>query len=572
MSRHGQDPTQEPIPLAREHLLRHADATGATVPLQLSASPIAPPPIGGGVARTYGESSGSGSGSTTVIGGYELPLMNTLVEKLTCGSCSRLLRNPFQLGCGDRICESCLEKMLRESSSPRCPIDNEPFTKDQCFKDIFAKREILALSTRCPSTLKRRDGCGWVGKVADVEEHEASCLYCDIKCTNAPLCQVKVERNRLAEHLERECAFRSIVCSFCGRTILANDMNTHQLEECTATPLPCPNNCSAPKMLRKMFKEHLTKCPLHIVGCYYAFAGCAFRGPRKDLPEHHSANMPYHLQLCSLGFQNLQREVGALKEQCAATEQRMEKFGGKFETMVAEVSEQALSRKEAATPSSASSVEGAVEDVEKNMDILMQQQRVMDKAMTTYDIQLNDLNMRCDLLEVKTCNGILVWKIADFMQRRREALSSQTPSLYSPPFYTSPCGYKMCARLYPNGDGQGSSTHLSIFFVVMRGEYDALLPWPFQQRVTIKLLDQSAPAGAEAARMDVVETFKPDPASSSFHRPMKTMNVATGCPLFMPLAELISKEKRYIRDDTIFIKVIVHPPGSRAPDFPMKVQ
>lgn len=175
--------------------------------------------------------------------------------------------------------------------------------------------------------------------------------------------------------------------------------------------------------------------------------------------------------------------------------------------------------------------------------------------------------MRADLLEVKTCNGILVWKIADFAQRRREAVSSQTPSLYSPPFYTSPCGYKMCARLYPNGDGQGSTTHLSVFFVVMRGEFDALLPWPFQQRVTIKLLDQSAPASMENSRLDIVETFKPDPSSSSFHRPVKPMNVATGCPLFMSLSELKAKESRYIRDDTIFIKVIVQPVGSKAPDF-----
>jgi hypothetical protein len=33
-------------------------------------------------------------------------------------------------------------------------------------------------------------------------------------------------------------------------------------------------------------------------------------------------------------------------------------------------------------------------------------------------------------------------------------------------------------------------THLSLFFVVMRSEYDALLPWPFHQKVTLLLLDQ----------------------------------------------------------------------------------
>ena len=50
-------------------------------------------------------------------------------------------------------------------------------------------------------------------------------------------------------------------------------------------------------------------------------------------------------------------------------------------------------------------------------------------------------------------------------------------------FYTSKYGYKMCLRIYLNGDGTGRSSHLSLFFVVMRGLSDALLKWPFNQKV-----------------------------------------------------------------------------------------
>ena len=56
-------------------------------------------------------------------------------------------------------------------------------------------------------------------------------------------------------------------------------------------------------------------------------------------------------------------------------------------------------------------------------------------------------------------------------------------SLYSQPFYTDRYGCKMCGRVYLNGDGMGKGTHLSLFFVLMRGEYDALLEWPFRQKV-----------------------------------------------------------------------------------------
>ena len=165
--------------------------------------------------------------------------------------------------------------------------------------------------------------------------------------------------------------------------------------------------------------------------------------------------------------------------------------------------------------------------------------------------------MRHDLLDLKTTNGVLVWKICDFTRRQQDAISGKTPSLYSPPFYTSPAGYKVCARLYPNGDGIGKGTHLSLFFVVMKGEYDALLPWPFRQKVSLMLLDQRG-------CRNVVETFRPDPASTSFQRPQQDMNVASGCPLFLPLSTL--PYSTYLQDDTLFFKIVVHTHGLKAPD------
>lgn len=54
----------------------------------------------------------------------------------------------------------------------------------------------------------------------------------------------------------------------------------------------------------------------------------------------------------------------------------------------------------------------------------------------------------------------------------------------------------------------------------------------------------------------VIDAFRPDVASSSFQRPISDMNIASGCPLFCPLAKMESKNS-YVREDTIFIKAIV---------------
>lgn len=135
----------------------------------------------------------------------------------------------------------------------------------------------------------------------------------------------------------------------------------------------------------------------------------------------------------------------------------------------------------------------------------------------------------------------------------------------------------MCLRLYFNGDGTGRGTHLSLFFVVMRGKCDALLKWPFSQKVgaqnstvvrktramqlnfpspplcsfqvTLMLLDQNN-------REHIIDAFRPDVTSSSFQQPISEMNIASGCPLFCPLAKLAGKSP-YLKDDTIFIKAIV---------------
>ena len=79
----------------------------------------------------------------------------------------------------------------------------------------------------------------------------------------------------------------------------------------------------------------------------------------------------------------------------------------------------------------------------------------------------------------------------------------------------------------------------------MRGEYDALLSWPFQQRVTLSLLDQDM-------QRDVVQSFRPEPNSSSFQRPRNEMNVASGCPMFTLVSVL--ENSSYLKDDVMFMK------------------
>ena len=172
----------------------------------------------------------------------------------------------------------------------------------------------------------------------------------------------------------------------------------------------------------------------------------------------------------------------------------------------------------------------------------------IEQTLALRNVTLADLDEYDRRQEFSSYNGQLLWKIPEFARRRNEAVSGKQVSFYSPCFFTSRYGYKMCARIYLNGDGMGRGTHISVFFVVMRGQYDAILRWPFRQKVTFMLLDQDN-------FEHVIETFRPDPNSSSFQRPRSETNIASGCPMFCSLTEL--NNHAYVRDDTMFIKIIV---------------
>jgi len=91
-----------------------------------------------------------------------------------------------------------------------------------------------------------------------------------------------------------------------------------------------------------------------------------------------------------------------------------------------------------------------------------------DRTIGLHDVRLSEIDLRLQCTETANYEGVLIWKIAEYRQRKLQAVGGRILSLYSQPFYTSRYGYKMCARIYLNGDGVGRGTHLSLFFVVMQ--------------------------------------------------------------------------------------------------------
>ena len=148
------------------------------------------------------------------------------------------------------------------------------------------------------------------------------------------------------------------------------------------------------------------------------------------------------------------------------------------------------------------------------------------------------------------------WKITAFSEVMKRAKSGEEILISSVPFHDH--GYKFRLLLAPNGAKEGENTHLSIFFDIMKGEFDPVLPWPFRKNVTITLVDQQEDPNN---RENITDTFTEgdyEEYKECFMRQVEDELCAYGFIEFVSHNRL--KERRYIVDDTMFIQVEVAPP------------
>ena len=159
--------------------------------------------------------------------------------------------------------------------------------------------------------------------------------------------------------------------------------------------------------------------------------------------------------------------------------------------------------------------------------------------------------------EEKLETRVFIWKINNFSKSLRQARRGIKTCLNSAPFYTDRTesyGYKLKVVVYPNGQSSSKNTHVSVYFLLMKGEYDAILPWPFKKKVKFTLIDQQEdPAKRENVKRRIyyVGNF-----SEGLSRPtMDDGKTGQGFPKFISHEQLYSR--RYLVDDTLFLQVEV---------------
>uniref|UniRef100_A0A8C2B0T1 TNF receptor-associated factor n=1 Tax=Cyprinus carpio TaxID=7962 RepID=A0A8C2B0T1_CYPCA len=467
-------------------------------------------------------------------------LANKLEDKHLCNICLKILRRPFQAQCGHRFCSYCFNKAV--SSGPqKCSacikedIFEEPTSilKQGCaFPDNAAKREVEALEAVCIN-----EECSWTGTIKEYEaNHEGKCDFRILPC---PSCKELLRANELERHNERECPERTLNCKYCKEPFHFKNIKAHD-EICPKYPMIC-EGCAKKKIPREKYVDHIKLCTKFRTPCRFHVVGCDMMVEKEKIHDHEQACSYEHLNLLLHFIMGIKVNLESLG---AGAPVEKTKVADTFENIVCVLNRE---MERSATTMEAYNRQHRLD--QDKIEILNNKVRQLERTVGLRDLSIVEMEGKMREMSAATYDGVFVWKISDFSKKRQDAVAGRAPAMFSPAFYTSKYGYKMCLRIYLNGDGTGRGTHLSLFFVVMRGHSDALLKWPFNQKVTLMLLDQNN-------REHIIDAFRPDISSSSFQRPVSDMNIASGCPLFCPLSKLDSKNS-YIRDDTIFIKAIV---------------
>ena len=185
---------------------------------------------------------------------------------------------------------------------------------------------------------------------------------------------------------------------------------------------------------------------------------------------------------------------------------------------------------------------------------LMNKAEEIERQVAMVKVHLVDLEKQLRVALSASFNGSYLWSVTDVHKRRQEAIEyiprdGRPKSVYSPAFYTGRNGYKMVIQAFLNGEGSGYGSHLSVYLILLKGEHDPLLKWPFDYRVALILVDQMSGE-------HIIQNFKPPSSANPDLMPTNDRNICNGCPKFAPNSVL--DEERFVNSEGVmYIKCIV---------------
>ena len=362
---------------------------------------------------------------------------------------------------------------------------------------------------------------------------------CPVDCMNFTKTPDSFNNNQMRS-FKVKCPNSEKGCDWQG---YLGDAEDHTNKTCPFQLLKCTNGCEKEMERRRLSSHEMTEC-LHRD---YKCPLCPYRGTYSTVTTSHLMVCDSFCLPCVAGCkQNLTR--GEMKNHLAnaCTEELMEcphKMAG------------------CASIVKRKYLEGHASDKDHHFAMLMQsctsamQQLygIMQRGISP-SISSIPLAFRPWLQNTPTCYPRPPWviKMEDFQTRK-----AKDGEWCGEPVYSHFGGYRMCLKVYANGDRDGKGTHVSVYIYLMRGDNDDNLKWPFKGTIKISLLNQ-----LEDRQHRTLEPWSPD-----LDIPEKACGRVTKGELaeggrgyhqficHQDLGYRRSKRRQFLKEDTIFLRV-----------------
>ncbi|CAG9860142.1 unnamed protein product [Phyllotreta striolata] len=176
---------------------------------------------------------------------------------------------------------------------------------------------------------------------------------------------------------------------------------------------------------------------------------------------------------------------------------------------------------------------------------LEQKTREQDIIIANMSEQISSYNLSMTKLHQRYCNGSYLWYFNDFKNKLNAMRENPHLMYYSPGFYTSPNGYKLCVRLNLSPK---DNHYIAVLIHVMKTEHDDTLDWPFSGKLSVTLIHP-----AQSFR-NIKETMMTRPELDAFKRPVQDLNPkGFGYTEFASLEEILDQE--FVQKNQLVIKV-----------------
>ncbi|KAL5016199.1 hypothetical protein ScPMuIL_006852 [Solemya velum] len=376
----------------------------------------------------------------------------------------------------------------------------------------------------------------------------ASCLPEILRVApRCPVDQKSIDRNRqvnVDKRFQEEIDQLEVKCSNCMRGCLWRDQLKQlkgHLPDCQYHLISCPKKCGA-KFEKVFLKRHLLDdCGKKETKCDF----CEETILQDDEYEH--------LQVCC-------RFALPCPNECKIGEIPREEMGDHlvYECVEQEIPcpfyESGCEYKSERKCMQIHISDDPIQHLGLACDTIVRQKRELEiQAREIHTLQEKIKTLRNDVDNIgKLYGSQLLWRIDAWAEKVQEATLGKKQTFFSPPFLTARHGYKMVMTICPYGDGKARGKFLSVFICVCRGEFDALLSWPFNLDVSITLIDQCQDP---AARRNTTFTIKPNTCKDNkvfLGRPVGERNASFGAQRFLELEKVNSLD--YVRDNVVFIK------------------